>query len=84
MSANTSEDCESFLNKVFVPRLNDEDAIICEGDLNKLELLRALKSMQNNKSPGNDRLTKEFYKTFWNEIKNPFMNSIMEVREKRN
>ena len=25
--------------------------------------------MQNNKSPGNDGLTKEFYEMFWNEIK---------------
>ena len=59
-SANTSEDCQSFLNEVFVPKLNYEDARICEGDLNELELLKALKSMQNNKSPGNDGLTKEF------------------------
>ena len=57
-SANTSEDCESFLNEVFVPKLNYEDARICEGDLNELELLKALKSMQNNKSPGNDGLTR--------------------------
>ena len=39
--------------------------------------------MRNNKSPGNDGLTKEFYETFWNEIKHPFMNSIMEAREKK-
>ena len=39
--------------------------------------------MQNNRSPGNDGLTKEFYETFWNEIKNPFMTSIMEVIEKK-
>ena len=38
--------------------------------------------MQNNKSPGNDRLKKEFYETFWNKIKHPSMNSIMEAREK--
>ena len=38
--------------------------------------------MQNNKSPGNDGLTKEFYETFQNEIKNSFENSIMEAREK--
>ena len=25
--------------------------------------------MENNKSPGNDGLTKEFYITFWNKIK---------------
>ena len=48
-----------------------------------LSILLALKSIQNNKSPGNDGLTKEFYETFWNEIKNPFMNSIMEAREKK-
>ena len=35
-SANTSEDCENFLNEVFVPKLNYEDARICEGDLNGL------------------------------------------------
>ena len=39
--------------------------------------------MKKNKSPGNDGLTKEFYKTFWNERKNPFMNPIMEAREKK-
>ena len=39
--------------------------------------------MQNNKYSGNDRLTKEFYETFWNEIKNPLINSIMEAREKK-
>ena len=32
------------------------------------ELFIALQSMENNKSPGNDGLTKEFYITFWNEI----------------
>ena len=82
-SANTSEDCKSFLNEVFVPKLNYEDVRICEGDLNELELLKALKSMQNNKSPGNDGLTKEFDEKFWNEIRHPFMNSIMEAREKK-
>ena len=44
-------------------------------------MLKALK--QNNKSPGNDGLTKEFYEKFWNEIKHPFMNSIMKAREKK-
>ena len=64
------------------PKLNFEDARIYKGDLNELELLKALKPMQKNKSPGNDWLTKEFYETFLNEIKNPFMNLIMEAREK--
>ena len=29
-------------------------------------------SMQNKKSPGNDELTKEFFVTFWEDIKDTF------------
>ena len=71
------------MNQVSVPKLNYEDTRICEGDVNELELLKALKSMQNNKSPRNDSLTNKFYKMFWHEIKNPFMNFIMEARKKK-
>ena len=32
------------------------------------ELFEALKSMPNDKSPGNDDLTQEFFETFWSEL----------------
>ena len=32
--------------------------------------------MKNNKTPGNDRITKEFYETFWDELKTPLMESV--------
>ena len=32
--------------------------------------------MKSNKPPWNDRLSKEFYECFWDEIKNPFLASI--------
>ena len=35
-------------------------------------------SFENNKSPGNDGLTKEFYCTFWDDIKDTFMKSLKE------
>ena len=38
--------------------------------------------MQNNKTSVNDRLTKEFYETFWNEIKSAFLKSLKEAKEK--
>ena len=38
--------------------------------------------MQNNKAPGNDGLTKEFYETFWNEIKYVFLKSLKQAKEK--
>ena len=31
-----------------------------------------MKGIPNNKSPGNDGLTQEFYKTFWDKLKDPF------------
>ena len=38
--------------------------------------------MQSDKSPGNDGLTKEFYETFWTELKEIFVDSEPEAKEK--
>ena len=35
-----------------------------------------IKTFQNNKSPGTDGLPIEFYKIFWNDVKNVLLNSI--------
>ena len=43
-SVNISEDCKRFLNEVSIPKLDYEDARICEGDLNEVKLLKNLKS----------------------------------------
>ena len=37
-------------------------------------------NMENNKSPCNDGLTKEFYYVFWNEFKNIFINSLRKLK----
>ena len=37
--------------------------------------------MQNDKSRGNDGLTKEFYETFWDELKEIFVNSVRQAKE---
>ena len=39
--------------------------------------------MQNNKTPGNDGLTKEFYGTLWNEIKYVFLKSLKPAKERK-
>ena len=38
--------------------------------------------MSNNKSPGNDDLKKEFFETLWNELKEIFVDSLLEAKEK--
>ena len=42
-----------------------------------------MKSMENDKSPGNDGLTKEFYVTFWNDIKATFISSLKQAKERK-
>ena len=37
-------------------------------------------SSNNNKSTGNDGLTKEFYQTFWQDVKDIFFNSLQESK----
>ena len=66
----------NFLDTLQIPKLSENDCLLCEGELTEAELYDALKNMPNNKSPGNDRLTKEFFLSFWDDIKNIYISSI--------
>ena len=55
---------EVFLNDA-LPRLPDDACELCEGELSEEELRIAALSMENDKSPGIDGLTSNFYKYFW-------------------
>lgn len=81
-SVKTSSDYNSFLDQLALPKINLELKNLCESDLSENELYNSMKSMQENKSPGNDGLSKEFYETFWDEIKKPFMKSLCEAKIK--
>ena len=40
-------------------------------------MFKRLKSVENNKSAGNDGLSKEFYECFCDEMKNPLLAAIL-------
>ena len=42
-----------------------------------------MKRMKNDKSPGNDGLTKEFYVTFWDDLKATFISSLKPAKERK-
>ena len=48
----------------------------------KTDLYNVLKSIQNNKSRGNDGLTKKFYEDFWDKMKELFITSLTEAKYK--
>ena len=62
---------QSFLDKVSVSKLNENQTLKCEGAINECELLKALASMDNDKSPGNDGTIKAFCLKFWDAVKEP-------------
>ena len=51
------------------PQLSTEQSLECEKDITEKELFETLKGIPNDKSPGNNSLTKEFVETFWPEVK---------------
>ena len=69
----TKEKLEQFLNSISLPTLTNDEKLICVGEITEKELFISLSKMENNKSPGNDGLTKEFYVTFWSELKDTFI-----------
>ena len=57
----------------------DNESNLCEGNVSETECKDALLSMQLNKSPGLDGLSVEFYKTFWQDVKQLLIDSFNEA-----
>ena len=49
-----------FLEVIELPKISNDQFLICEKEISENDLLLSLKGMENNKSPGNDGLKKEF------------------------
>ena len=62
------------LDDIILPTLSNNEQQSCEGLLSENEILEVLKSCRNNKSPGTDGLSKEFYKYIWKDIKRYLTN----------
>ena len=57
-------------------KLTSDEKNSIEGQVAEYECASALKAMKNNKSPGSDGITTEFYKIFWSEIKSYYVKSL--------
>ena len=77
---------DSFLNDLNIPALSEDQKKFCEGNISAEECFHLLDtctcSFDNNKTPGNNGIPIEFYKTMWLVISDSFMNCINECFEK--
>ncbi len=62
------EDTQQFFTDTLDKTLDDEERDTCEGLISHREASKAMKDLANNKSPGSDGLSKEFYDKFWGII----------------
>ena len=67
-----------------MPRLNETENSKCNGLLTEYECGLTIKQMKNNKSPGSNGISIEFYKIFWNSIKTYLVNSLNYSFENQN
>jgi hypothetical protein len=60
-----------------LPKISENDKLSCENQITLVEISSALKELKNGKSPGSDGFTTEFYKFFWNTIRDMVLESII-------
>ena len=77
-------DLINYLDKISLPSLSNGQKLICDVIATGKEIYDALKSMENNKTPGNDGLSKEFYEVFWNDVKFHYWHQLMMFLWKKN
>lgn len=62
-------DIQSVVQPLDIPKLDNITADFLDRDISEREILNVLKGMKNNKSPGSDGFSAEFYKFFCNDLK---------------
>ena len=82
-TALSTDDNNHFLNTLDIPKLSTDQIILRDIELTEKDLYDSMKSMENDKSPGNDGLTKKFFAIFWDNIKVNFIPSIKQAKERK-
>ena len=75
------ENMNRYLEKISLPRLNQEEMEIMNNQITNTEIETVIKNLPKNKSPGPDGLTGEFCQTFREELMPIFLKLFQKIAE---
>ena len=76
------EEVDRFLDKLNLPRLNQEEIEIMNNPITSTEIEAVIKNLTKNKSPGLDGFTRDFYQTFREELMLILLKLFQKIAEK--
>ena len=78
---SVDEDVNFTLQNSFGVRVPENIVADQDTQISLADLQEAIKTMNNNKTPGEDGIPVDFYKVFWNELKGTFYEMVAQVYE---
>ena len=75
------EEMNRFLQKLSLPRMNQEEIEIMTNTIASTEMEAVIKSLPKNKTPGPDGFTGKFYQTFREELMPVFLKLFQKIGE---
>ena len=75
------EEMNRFLQKLSLPRMNQEEIEIMTNTIASTEMEAVIKSLPKNKTPGPDGFTGKFYQTFREELMPVFLELFQKIGE---
>ena len=69
-----NDQADKYIEDLSIPKISKKDQDDCDKTLSENDIAKAIKSMKNGSSPGSDGLLVEFYKIFWNDLKQALLD----------